>query len=203
LVSGSTLLPGVKAMLVERFGEERVRSDHALDAVARGALMFSAGAVAREIVLHTYALRVRNPETGQVAYERLVPLGTPYPTARDFCVRDYPLLTSGWRPIEAFSLPIYRVQGQTDGEGPELVVRSQGSVEWLNPAKMARVNGGEPVLIHLDPPQPARSGRRRVRVAFWIDAERRLCVSVRDLEQDRSLASDLPIAQLDEMVQEG
>ena len=49
-------------------------------------------------------------------------------------------------------------------------------------------------IVPLDP--PGHPGVNRLRVAFWVDAQRRLRITVTDLETQDLLLRDQPVATL-------
>jgi molecular chaperone DnaK (HSP70) len=195
LVGGSTLLPGVAAVVDEAFPDDVVRHDPAyvFTAVALGAARFAGGAAVDDFVYHDYALAVQNEQTHAVEYELLVPRRTRYPTPSDFAVRyyaDYP----GMSEVRLTVCEVGRLGQVPVSWQPRL----NGSRYWtpqteperhlareLNPA-------GAPM-----PLRPAGSGTSpRLRVTYAINADRWLCTTVEDLLRREPLRINEPVARL-------
>lgn len=195
LVGGSTLLPGVAAVVDEFFPDAVVRHDPELvfTAVALGAARFAGGVPLDDFIYHDYALTVQNKETRAAEYELLLPRRTRYPTAPDFAVRYYADY-SGMTDIGLYICEVGRLrqtpvfwqpgphgtrcwQPQTDAE--------RGCLTALNPA---------------DPPLPLRpvgqGASPRIRATFFVNADRWLCVTVEDLVRRKTLRDAEPVVRL-------
>src|SRR5207247_1572851 len=59
-----------------------VRADKPFTAVAEGALQVAAGTGLRDYLVHSYGLRVLDPQIGRCRYEEIIPAGSPYPTPK-------------------------------------------------------------------------------------------------------------------------
>ena len=195
LVGGSTLLPGVAAVVDAFFPEAVVRHDpeFVFTAVASGAARFAGGVPVDDFVYHDYALAVQNEKTRAVEYELLLPRRTRYPTAPDFAVRyyaDYVGMTDmGLHVCEVGRLgqvPVPWRPGPNGASywGPQTEGERSCLVE-LNPA---------------DPPLPLRPAGRgtspRLRVTFSVNADRWLCVTVDDLVRKEALRVGEPVVRL-------
>ncbi len=200
LVGGSTLLPGVAAVVDSAFPEAVVRHDPAFvfTAVALGAARFAGGVSVEDYIYHDYALVVQNDQRHVVEYERLVPRRTRYPTVPDFAVRyyaDFPGMTEmrfgirevgrlGQRPVTWQEHPngnhYWSADRESSGVNP-----AGGNLVELNP-------GDSPLPLH-----PAGQGTSpRLRVTFSVNADRWLCMTVDDLVRKEPLRLAEPVVRL-------
>jgi molecular chaperone DnaK (HSP70) len=195
LVGGSTLLPGVAAVVDEEFPQAVVRHDpeYLFTSVALGAARFAAGTPVDDFVYHDYALAVQNERSHGVEYELLVPRRTRYPTASDFTVRyyaDYPGMTE-----VRFSVCEVGRLGQA-AVGWER--RPNASSYWA-PADEAQ----RALVIELNPMDEAvplrpvgQGASARLRVIYRVNEDRWLCVTVEDLVRKETLRADEPVIRL-------
>ena len=195
LVGGSTLLPGVAAVVDEFFPDAVVRHDpeFVFTAVASGAARFAGGVPVDDFIYHDYALAVQNAATRAVEYELLLPRRTRYPTAPDFAVRfyaDYPGMTDiGLHVCEVGRLGQTPVPWRPGPNGarywsPQTADERSCLVE-LNPADAP---------LPLRP--PGRGTSPRLRVTFSVNADRWLCATVEDLVRKEPLRVDEPVVRL-------
>jgi molecular chaperone DnaK (HSP70) len=195
LVGGSTLLPGVAAVVDEMFPHAVVRHDpgFVFTAVASGAARFAGGLPVDDFVYHDYALAVQNPQTQAVEYELLLPRRTRYPTTPGFVVRYYADY-AGMRELGLHICEVGRL-GQTPVPWrPGL----NGANYWSPQTEAERACLVE--LNPLDPPLPLRPAGRgtspRLRVTFSVNADRWLCITAEDLVRKETLRSDEPVVRL-------
>ncbi len=195
LVGGSTLLPGVAAVVDEFFPDAVVRHDPAFvfTAVASGAARFAGGVPVDDFIYHDYALAVQNEKTRAVEYELLLPRRTRYPTPSDFAVRyyaDYPGMTDiGFHVCEVGRL----------GQAPAPWRAGPNGACYWSP----QTEGERACLVELNPAdaplalRPAGQGTSpRLRVTFSVNADRWLCVTVDDLVRKASLRVGEPVVRL-------
>ena len=193
LEGGSTLLPGVRALLGDVFGLDKVREWLPFESVARGACIFAAGAPVDDFIYHDYALQVRR-EGGDVEYELLIPAGTRYPTREDFATRYYASGHDGQRALNLFVCEVGRVGGRPVAWEE----RTNGGLYFLPRTAGERafclcLNEADPALP-LNP--PGRGTAPRLRVTYTVDANRWLCVTVHDLERKTDLRVAHPVVKL-------
>jgi hypothetical protein len=195
LTGGSTLLPGVAAVVDEFFPQAVVRHDpdFVFTAVAVGAARFAGGVPVDDFVYHDYALAVQNERTRTVEYELVLPRRTRFPTGPEFAIRYYADYAGqseiGFRVCEVGRLGHAPVPWRP---GPN------GASYWTPQTEMERA-----CLVELNPadaPLPLRPLGRgaspRLRALFSINADRWLCVTVEDLVRRETLRRDEPVARL-------
>jgi molecular chaperone DnaK (HSP70) len=201
MVGGSTLLPGVAAVVDEALPGAVVRHDPAwvFTVVALGAARFAGGVAVEDHIYHDYALAVQNPETHAVEFELLVPRRTRYPTTADFVTRYYADY-AGMNEVRFQVCEVGRL-----GQAPVAwQLRSNGGRYW-SPSSAAGANGvAERALpVELNPGDaplalqpPGQGTSPRLRVTYSINADRWLCTSVEDLVSKRILRDGEPVVRL-------
>lgn len=193
LEGGSTLLPGVRDLIGEMLGRDKVRDWLPFESVARGACIYAAGVPVDDFIYHDYALQVKR-EGGDVEYELLVPAGTRYPTADDFATRHYAAGHEGQRALNLFICEVGRVAGRSvaweerPNGGRAFVPRTKGERSFA-----ICLNEADPALP-LDP--PGRGDGARLRVTYSVDANRWLCITVHDLQRKEDLRVRHPVVKL-------
>lgn len=198
LIGGSTLLPGVRTLLADEFGEERLRDWLPFEAVAHGACVYASGYPVQDFIHHDYALRVFNRETQQYEYPIIIPRGTVYPTPLDFVEKYFAPAQTRGEPQTEFELLIYEV-GKSRGPQRRLVWAEDGS---LRIEQVGRA--GEPTLVCLNEANPTMGRLKppgvgtapRLRISFSVDADRWLCVTVHDLLRGVDLMVNQPVVRL-------
>jgi molecular chaperone DnaK (HSP70) len=201
LVGGASLIPAVQRMVQRIFGRDRVRLHRPLDAVARGAAAFVAGVDFYDHIQHDYAIRFVDPKHGGYAYRPIVARGTPYPTPEP--VARMIIKASHERQTQ-LGIAVFELgerQRQRLEQAVELVFDPSGAarITYLTPDEDERrhyfwINESNPTFLHADP--PARKGEPRFEVEFSIDCNKRLLISVRDLETKRVSHRDFPVVRL-------
>jgi len=189
---------GPLAALISEFGEERVRTHRPFEAVAHGAARFGHDLRLRDFVYHSYGVRGWNHAARQHEYDLIVPALTPYPTLRPI-VREY---AASVPDQPAMELVVGEIE-HGEAQRLEVVVRDHRARVLRSPAtptgyrlvsadRVVPVNEG--LLVPLDP--PGQPGVNRLRVAFAIDGQRTLRVTVTDLLTGQVLLQEEPLAQL-------
>jgi molecular chaperone DnaK (HSP70) len=195
VVGGSTLLPGVFALLEGRFGRDRVRAWQPFEAVARGGAVFAGNRVApADFIVHEYALLTHDRETGAPAYTPIVPRGTRFPTRPDLWSRALVPTCSLGAPERVFKLVVCEVGAGTSESG--LAWDGAGRLAAPGGPVVVELNRADPTLGVLDPPHSPRDERPRLRVDFGVNAERWLCATVVDLLTHRTLMKGEPVVRL-------
>jgi molecular chaperone DnaK (HSP70) len=200
LVGGTSLIPSVQRMVQRIFGRERVMLHRPLDAVARGAAAFVAGVDFYDHIQHDYAVRFVNPQKGDYDYRPIVTQGTPYPTREPVARLTIKASHEGQTQL---GLAIFELgeRRQRDSQAVELVFDPTGAarVSYLTPEEQERryyfwINESNPTFLHADP--PSRQGEPRFEVEFGIDGNKRLLITVRDLQTKQLTHRDHPVVKL-------
>lgn len=191
---GSTLLPGIRDLVADFFGREKVREWLPFESVARGACLFASGASVDDIIYHDYALQVVDEKADHVGYELLIPRGTRYPTPRDFVTRYYAPAHDGQTAIHLFVCEV----GGVAGRPVQWESRPDGTKYFVPKTEGERafcvcLNANDEA-IPLDP--PGRKDLPRIRVTFSIDADRWLRITVHDLVKKQDLRVNEPVVRL-------
>ncbi len=201
MVGGSSLIPSVQRTVQRLFGRDRVMLDHPVDAVARGAAAFAAGADFYNHIQHDYAIRHANRKKGDYEYRVIVRRGTPYPT-NDVLART--MIKATYDGQTRLGIAIFEVghrRRMMHGQPVELVFDPSGAVRvtHITPDEEDRrtyfwMNEHSPTFLIADP--PAEQGEPRFEVEFRIDANKRLLITVRDLKTGRVTHRDYPVVKL-------
>lgn len=200
MVGGSSQIPSVQRTLRQYFGKDKVFSNRPLDAVARGAAAFGAGVDFYDHIQHDYAIRYVNPQKNGYDYRILVQRGTPYPTPDPVAKLNIKASFDGQRQL---GIAIYEIGQQRTSETPpiELVFDPGGAARLvqLSPQEQQErslfwMNENNPTFLVADP--PGRAGEPRFEVEFFIDANKRLTLTARDLLSGTLVVNQLPVVKL-------
>jgi molecular chaperone DnaK (HSP70) len=201
LVGGSTLLPGVFAMLEQRFERRRLRAWHPFESVAYGAACFAADQVtALDFIVHDYAFVTHDAKTGAPQHTIIVPRGTAFPTTPDLWKRQVVPTCAMGEPENVFKLLICEV-ARADGGEREFVWDAAGDLHKVGGTNgkaevVVPLNAASPTLGYLDPPHSPRDRRPRLEIAFGVNEQRWLVATVRDLLTQRELMEQEPVVRL-------
>lgn len=195
LAGGSSLLPEVPAVVDEVFHAAIVRHDPdtVFTGVALGAARFAAGGAVDDFVYHDYALAVMNPTTQQIQYELLIPRRTRYPTPQNFAVRSY----GDYEGMADMRLLVCEI-GRLGQEPVKWEARSNGTPYWspASPDERALITELNPA----DEPIPLRPKGKgtspRLKMSYFINEDRWLCVNVVDLLTHQPLRVEMPVVRL-------
>ena len=201
MVGGGSLMPVAQSVVRQVFGVERVRLDRPLDAVARGAAAFAAGAEVSDHIQHSYALRYVNREKGDYDFRPLVARGTSYPSADSIARVSIKASYDGQTRL---GLAIFEMAELRPGERAatfELIFDPSGAprISEVAPADETErsafwMNERTPTFLVLD--APATQGERCFDVVFRIDANKRLTLTAVDVRTGRTTLRDFPVVRL-------
>ncbi|MBM4089558.1 MAG: Hsp70 family protein [Planctomycetes bacterium] len=195
VTGGTSLVPCVRRLLVERFGDRAVLQ-RPFDAVARGACP------EREvdfILQHDYSLKGYNPERRDHEFKPLFTIGTEYPTPRDGVRKAIGGTADGQTRC---GLLIYEVSGMTRRSGPMRlglggeILQDDADQQADGQFVHVPLNQDNPTFIVADPPIAAQRDKRRFLCSFWVDGHRRLLVTVLDTLTGNTLLKDHPVVRL-------
>ncbi len=202
LVGGSTLLPGVYSIFEERFGRDRVRAWQPFHAVAFGAAAYAAGQIEKsDFITHDYAFLTYDRQTREPQYHRVVNRGTRFPTAREHWRRQLVPTCALGEPEKIFKLQIFEI-GRKHSQEAEYIWDEKGKLHILNEQEeqveeiRVPLNAGDPILGYLDPPHFPSEKSARIDLSFWVNEEKWLCATVRDLKTGRLLMENRAVVRV-------
>lgn len=170
MVGGSSIIPSVQSSLKMYFGKDRVRVDRPLDAVARGACAFAAGALVFNHVQHDYALYFIDNKTGEPALETIVRRGAKYPSENPLAIKritaaEYNQTVFEMLICELSSEPL-PASGSPDEQG---MIYSN---EHKRKIPFQFLNDSDPCIIRTD--RPVQKGHLVAEIAFHLDRNKML-----------------------------
>lgn len=195
MVGGTSLMPSVQRTLAQYFKETAVYADKPFTSVAEGALQVAAGYGLEDYLAHSYGLRYLDPDTGQHAYDEIIPMGSRYPTEHPIEVylgaahadqREVEFIIG---EIETDSVAMIEVQYE-DGQAV-FVAQANEDGQQIVPLN---ADTAAALLARLDP--LGQLGDDRLRAEFSIDDRRQLRVKVTDLQTGKTLFKDAVMATL-------
>ncbi len=89
MIGECSTLPPVRKAVIQRFSHQQVFYDHPVDAVARGALLYSSPVTHPDRIRNDYALRYWDPGTNEHRYRFLVRNGARVSKCRPGCPYRY------------------------------------------------------------------------------------------------------------------
>lgn len=193
-VGGTSLMPSVRRALNQYFRQATLHTEKPFTAIVEGALQVTAGYGLDDYLINSYGLRYLDQNTGQHAYDEIIPQGTPVPTKA-----IYEVLMSASQDGQT---ELEFVIGLIDTESPAMleVHYENGQTVFVarpdqNQTRVVALNEfAPPIIVPLNPPGIA--DEERLRAAFHVDAERRLRVTVTDLKTRRELLKDQIVVTL-------
>lgn len=195
MVGGTSLMPSVQRTLGQYFKETAVYADKPFTSVAEGALQVAAGFGLEDYLAHSYGLRYLDPETGEHAYDEIIPMGSRYPSPQPIEVllgaahpnqREIEFVIG---EIETDSIAMIEVQYE-NGQAVFVAQANDGGQQIvpLNEDKAVQM------LALLNP--PGQPGEDRIRAEFSVDDRRQLRVRVTDLKTGKTLLKDVTMVTL-------
>jgi molecular chaperone DnaK (HSP70) len=200
LLGAGCALPAVQDAVRSRFPDAVMYADHPLDAIARGAAVYTAPSPVQDRITCSYALRYWDPAMQEHHYRFLVHSGTRYPSAGQVARI---IISAAYDGQALLGIPLYEIGGISGGSVPqiELVSDAGGGVRLAGPAQDAEspgqvvhANERSPTLLVATP--PARKGEPRFECTFTIDPERNLCLSARDLVTGTLVKVNAPVHRM-------
>lgn len=186
MVGGSSQIPAVQKTLRQRFGRDRVHFNRPLDAVARGAAAFVSGVDFYDHIQHDYAIRYTDPQTGRYFFKKIVEKGTKYPSPGPITSLEIKSVREGQ---EQLGIDIFELseRHQRPTEKPvELVFDTTGAARiqaltYEEQEQRARFWMNEKNRTFLLANPPTRGREKRFEVEFYIDENKRLIITARDI----------------------
>ena len=201
MVGGSSLIPSVQRAVKQRFGNERVKLERPMDAVARGAAAFVAGVDFYDHIQHDYAIRHVSPKTADYDYRIIVKSGTPYPTTEPIAPLTVKSTYDGQSQLGVAIFEIGEGRRFGSDQAVELVFDPSGAARIMNISadeaeRRTRfwMNESTPTFLTADP--PATQGESRFQVEFNIDGNKRLLITARDLRTSKLVLKHYAVIKL-------
>ncbi len=195
MVGGTSLMPAVQHLLKGYFSEVAVRSDKPFTAIAEGALQLTQGFGLDDYLMHSYGLRHLDPETGRHLYDELIPMGSAYPSKKPVEIilgaahPDQPAVEFIIGEIDTEAVTMVEVQ--YENEQAVFVAQAGQNVHQVVP--LNEMDAGQ-TLANLVP--PGSPGQDRLLAQFTLDAQRRLRLTVQDLQTEQIVLCDVEVARL-------
>jgi molecular chaperone DnaK len=194
-------LPPVKEAVIRRFGNKRVLHEHPVDAVARGAALYTPVTPFLNRIRNDYALRYWDPAGNEHRYRFLVRNGAPYPSSGQVARI---IISASYDSQTRMGIPIYEITRSDSNSHQcvlELVSDSGGGIRIAGSAldtgvagKPIRVNERTPMILVAAP--PAQKSEPRFELTFTIDRKKNLCVTVRDIITGLLIKTEAPLVRM-------
>lgn len=200
MVGGGSQIPSIQRGLRQIFGKERIQCSRPMDAVVRGTSAFIAGIDFFDHIQHDYAIRHVNPQSGQYEYRVVVTRGTTYPTPQPIAEFSIKATFDGQKQLGVMIFEIGQAQHAPD-QAIELIFDPSGAARLMqiSPDQNEErsqfcMNEDHPTFLVADP--PAIKGQSRFSIEFYIDANKRLTLTARDLQTGKLLFNQYPVVKL-------
>ncbi len=192
VTGGTSLIPAVRRCLTETF-PGTVSFESPFDAVVRGACR---GLVV-PLLAHDYAIESFSRARGEFEFKPLVRTGTEYPMRRGavrfWAKGSYDGMTRiGIKVFEVSQMPRRALEVALVDFTGAFQDASRVSTDF----QYICLNRDNPTFIVADPPVQLKRDAERFLCSFWVDAGRRLLVSVEDRLTGRALFEDHPVVRL-------
>ena len=171
-----------------------------MTSASTGAAAFVGGVDFYDHIQHDYAIRYLDPASGDYRYRAMVARGTPYPTREPVARLAVKASFDGQTDL---GLAIFEMAAQhkTESQPYELIFDQNGAarIVQVTPDDLEQrsffwLNEKNPTFLHADP--PATRGEARFEVEFFIDENKRLLVTARDLQTRRLVYQNNPVVKL-------
>lgn len=179
MAGGSSLLLGVAEVVRNLFADRPLHCENPFEAIARGACRYAGEDINLSLV-HEYCLRSWHRERQDYELVPVVPKGTRYPTEGPVSKKYINAACDG-----ATRLGMVVIE-RSNMVRPEIVYEMSGgglkAVQTLRRDEIAlrELNPGDREFIHAVP--PCTIGKPRFVAGFGVDANKRLTLSLKDLQ---------------------
>jgi molecular chaperone DnaK (HSP70) len=193
LVGGTVQIPAVQTWIQQYFESAKIRCNRPFEAIALGALQLEQGTELQDFLYHSYGIRYWDRRQNCHSWHPLIQAGQAYPMKEPVelvlgaSIENQPSieLILGELGTEASRTEVYF-------DGDRLVTRGLGQrqtqVQPLNDREGARS------IARLDP--LGFPGSDRIKVLFYVDNQRFLRMTVKDLLTTQTLLDNQPVVQL-------
>ena len=198
-VGGSSLIPGIRESLLQRFGTEKTVLGEPLGAVARGAAVIAGGMHIYDFIQHSYAIRYTDPRSGEYAFRTIIPKGTKYPEKR---VSSVMKLKASFDGQQQFGIAIYELQETSvrPVSQNEIFFDAEGAVhvmplteEESRNEQRFWMNEQNPLFLKTE--APAVKGAPSFEIYFGIDRNKMLTITAHDMN-NKPVLMDYPVLRL-------
>jgi molecular chaperone DnaK (HSP70) len=193
LVGGTVQIPAVQTWVNQYFDSSKIRCEKPFEAIAQGALQLSQGIEIQDFLYHSYGIRYWDRRNNCHNWHSIIKAGQAYPMSDP--IELY--LGASVENQPSIELIVGELGAQTGAtevyfDGDRLITRQlsggQTAVQPLNDREGARN------IAQLAP--PGNPGRDRIKIQFWVDAQRSLRITVEDLLTNQTLLQNQLVAQL-------
>ncbi|HEY9635183.1 MAG TPA: Hsp70 family protein [Coleofasciculaceae cyanobacterium] len=193
LVGGTVKIPAVQDWVKQYFDSSKIRCEKPFEAIAQGALQLAQGIEVQDFLYHSYGIRYWDRRNNCHNWHSIIksgqayPMGDPVELVLGASVENQP-------SIELIVGELGSASGRTEVyfDGDRLITRPLGggqtAVQALNDREGARN------IAQLTP--TGSPGSDRIKVQFWVDAQRSLRINVEDLLTNETLLQNQVVAQL-------
>jgi molecular chaperone DnaK (HSP70) len=193
LVGGTVQIPAVQAWVEQYFDSSKIRRSKPFEAIAQGALQLLQGVEVKDFLYHSYGVRFWDRRQNCHNWHSIIRVGQAYPMSDPVEL----LLGASVENQPSIELIIGELGNQTQGievffDGDRLVTRNLKSDRTS--AKPLNDKDGARTIAQLMP--MGYPGSDRIKVQFWVDAERFLRIRVEDLLSHQTLLDNQLVAQL-------
>ena len=192
LVGGTAQIPAVQDWVKQYFDESKIKSQKPFEAIAQGALRLNQGVEIQDFLYHSYGVRYWDRRNNCHNWHSIIKSGQAYPMNEPVEL----VLGASIDNQPSIELIVGELGQETGGteiffDGDRLITRQLGgktAVQALNDREGARN------IAQLTP--SGSPGRDRIKIQFWVDAQRSLRINVEDLLTEQALLQNQIVAQL-------
>ena len=193
LVGGTVQIPAVQTWVNQYFDSSKIRCEKPFEAIAQGALQLSQGIEIQDFLYHSYGIRYWDRRNNCHNWHSIIKAGQAYPMSDPIEL----FLGASVENQPSIELIVGELGAQTGAtevyfDGDRLITRQlsggQTAVQPLNDREGARN------IAQLAP--PGNPGRDRIKIQFWVDAQRSLRITVEDLLTNQTLLQNQLVDQL-------
>jgi molecular chaperone DnaK (HSP70) len=192
LVGGTAQIPAVQEWVKQYFDVSKIRSQKPFEAIAQGALQLNQGIEVQDFLYHSYGVRYWDRRNKCHNWHSIIRAGQAYPMNEPVEL----VLGASIDNQPSIELIVGELGQETGGtevyfDGDRLITRQlsgKTSVQSLNDRDGARN------IAQLTP--TGSPGSDRIKIQFWVDAQRSLRINVEDLLTEQALLQNQIVAQL-------
>lgn len=192
LVGGTAQIPAVQEWVKQYFDVSKIRSQKPFEAIAQGALQLNQGIEVQDFLYHSYGVRYWDRRNKCHNWHSIIRAGQAYPMNEPVEI----VLGASIDNQPSIELIVGELGQETGGtevyfDGDRLITRQlsgKTSVQSLNDRDGARN------IAQLTP--TGSPGSDRIKIQFWVDAQRSLRINVEDLLTEQALLQNQIVAQL-------